>query len=108
MEFVRIASITDIPAGKMMKVNAEGKDILIVNLNGVVYALDNRCPHMGGSLDNGTLEGNTVVCPRHGAQFDVKTGVAMGKAKIGPLKFLTTNVKSYEVRIDGSDVMVGF
>jgi 3-phenylpropionate/trans-cinnamate dioxygenase ferredoxin component len=106
MAFTRIGSTVDVPIGKMKKVNVDNKDILIANVNGVFYALNNRCPHMGGSLADGNLEGDVVTCPRHSSQFNVKTGTAVGKAKIGPLKIMPKDAEMYEVKIDGTDLMV--
>jgi len=107
MEFVRVASTTEVPIGKMKKVNVRGKDVLIVNVNGAHCALNNACPHSGGSLAEGTLNGSVITCPRHGAQFDVKTGEAVGSAKIMFFKVKPKNAESYEIKIDGTTVMVG-
>jgi 3-phenylpropionate/trans-cinnamate dioxygenase ferredoxin subunit len=87
MEFVKVADTSTLPAGKMMMVTASGKEILLANVNGSYYAIANKCTHLGGSLVKGVLDGNVVTCPRHGSQFDVKTGQAVSGAKIGILKF---------------------
>jgi nitrite reductase/ring-hydroxylating ferredoxin subunit len=106
MEFMRVASTAEVPAGKMKKVNVRGKDVLIANVDGVYCALSNTCPHFGGSLADGTLHGNVVTCPRHGAQFDLKTGAAVGKAKVVLFRMMPKNAESYETKVEGTDVMV--
>jgi 3-phenylpropionate/trans-cinnamate dioxygenase ferredoxin subunit len=106
METVRVASTTDVPAGKMKKVNVGGRDILLANINGEYWAINNKCPHLGGSLADGKLEGGAVTCPRHGARFDLKTGEAIGKAKIGPLKITPKNAECYEVNVEGTELIV--
>ena len=106
MQTIRVVSTTDVPAGTMKKVNVNGRDILIANVNGEYCALNNRCPHMGGSLADGRLESGVVTCPRHGSQYDIKTGVAVGRAKMGPLKVMPRNAERYEVKVEGTDVFI--
>jgi 3-phenylpropionate/trans-cinnamate dioxygenase ferredoxin component len=106
MTAIRVASTADLPAGKMKKVNAGGKDILIANVDGVYCALNDKCPHLGGSLSGGTLKGDIVTCPRHGAQFSVRTGEAVGKAKIAFIQTMPHGAEHYEVRVEGVDVIV--
>lgn len=71
---VKVANRDEIPVGKMKHVEVDGKEILIVNVNGKYYAISDRCGHMNTLLSLGSLNGNTVTCPFHGAQFDVTTG----------------------------------
>jgi 3-phenylpropionate/trans-cinnamate dioxygenase ferredoxin subunit len=66
MEFVKAASISEVPAGKMKKVKVGENEVLIANVGGKYYAIGNRCTHAGGSLSEGLLEGNVVTCPKHG------------------------------------------
>lgn len=107
MALKKAISAAEVPAGTMKKVNIDGTILLIANVSGTFYALNNTCPHMGGSLAGGKLEGNIVRCPRHGAQFDVTTGKNVGPAKMAFLKLNVKDVQSYPVKIsDGTDVMV--
>jgi len=71
---VRVAVKSEIEVGKMKKVVLDDNDILIANVNGKYYAVDNTCTHFGGNLSEGVLEGNVVTCPNHRAKFDVTTG----------------------------------
>ncbi len=107
MEFIRAASAAEIVQGAMKKVNVNGKVILLANVGGKFYALNNACPHSGGSLADGKLNGEIIACPKHGAQFDLKTGEAVGKAKIAFFQTMPKNAGCYEVKINGSDVMIG-
>lgn len=107
MEFVKVAETTALPAGKMMKVTANKKEILLANVDGAYYAIANRCTHLGGSLANGRLNGSQVTCPRHTSTFDVKTGKVVHGAKIGPLKFNVRDETKYEVKVDGTSILVG-
>jgi 3-phenylpropionate/trans-cinnamate dioxygenase ferredoxin component len=70
----RVATAADIPPGTAKPFNVSGREILICNVAGTFYAIDDVCTHDGGPLDQGTLEGYRAVCPRHGATFDVRDG----------------------------------
>ena len=73
------------------------KTICIARVNGKYCALDNVCPHQGGPLGMGYVDGNKLVCPWHGWQFDPSTGRADGGSD---------GVAVYEIRIEGDDVLV--
>jgi 3-phenylpropionate/trans-cinnamate dioxygenase ferredoxin component len=107
MEYIKVAETAAVLAGKMLRVQVSGKDILLANLDGVYYAINNRCTHMGGSLADGSLEGGSVRCPRHGACFDIKTGKALGAAKIAFVKMQVKDEETFPVRVDGSAILVG-
>ena len=69
-----VAKLSEIPVGKMKHVKAFDEDILLSNVNGTIYATQNRCGHQNASLARGTLSGHVVTCPLHAATFDVRTG----------------------------------
>lgn len=71
----------------------------IVNIDENYYAIGNVCTHMGGPLDEGTLEGYDVECPWHGSKFDVRTGNVTNPPAQQP-------VASYEVKIEGNDILL--
>jgi nitrite reductase/ring-hydroxylating ferredoxin subunit len=70
----RIASIDQIPVGEGREFVIAGRIIAIFNVDGKYFALDGICPHAGGPLAKGILDGCVVTCPWHGWQFDVSTG----------------------------------
>jgi 3-phenylpropionate/trans-cinnamate dioxygenase ferredoxin subunit len=107
MKYVKVADKTELPANKMILVVAGGKDVLLANVDGSYYAIANKCTHRGGSLAKGTLEGGIVTCPKHGSRFDVKTGKAVGEAKIAFMKIKVKDEESYPVKVDGTSIMVG-
>jgi nitrite reductase/ring-hydroxylating ferredoxin subunit len=96
--FVKMATLQELPPGGAKEVEFEGRVYAIFNVDGEISAIDGICPHQGGPLADGALEGTTVTCPWHGWQFDVRTG----KTPLGP------KIKQavYEVKIEGQDVMV--
>jgi nitrite reductase/ring-hydroxylating ferredoxin subunit len=70
-EFLEAAKVGEIEKGKMKSVELKGIDVLIANVDGRFYAMDDRCGHMSALLSMGKLNGKIVTCPFHYAQFDV-------------------------------------
>jgi nitrite reductase/ring-hydroxylating ferredoxin subunit len=104
--FVKVAETSEIPAGKMKMVKVEEKEILMVNVNGNYYAIANRCTHAGGELSKGSLEGNIVTCPKHGAKFDITTGKVVSGPKVLFMHPKIKDESSYEVKVEGKDVLL--
>ena len=91
-EFVKIGTRADLPPeGEAKEVEVGGRTVCLANLNGTVSAIDNVCLHRGGPLGQGVIEGDKLVCPWHGWQYDPKTGQAVhnpaAKVTVYPLKF---------------------
>jgi len=103
---VKVAETSEIPAGKMKMVKVQEKEILVVNVDGNYYAIANRCTHRGGDLSKGSLNGNIITCPVHGARFDVTTGKTISGPKILLFKSKAEDEPSFEVKIKGKDVML--
>ena len=98
-QFVRVAETSELPPGSAKLVEAGGCSVAVFCLEGAYYALEDRCPHRGGSLSQGMILGSEVSCPWHGARFDIKTGaVQCPPAQQG--------VRSFPVRLSGNDVEV--
>jgi nitrite reductase (NADH) small subunit len=72
---VRVASVVDVPAGEGRVVQAGQHTLALFNVEGRLYAIDNACPHRGGPLGEGDLEGRVVSCPWHAWRWDVTTGL---------------------------------
>jgi nitrite reductase/ring-hydroxylating ferredoxin subunit len=83
MPLIDAAQISEVPPGSMKYVEVQGREILLVNIEGKIYATDNRCGHMNGPLSKGTLQGNVVECPLHHARFDVTTGKTLQEGHLG-------------------------
>lgn len=95
----RVAKRAEIPDGSTRRILVDGVEMLLCSAGGNIYAIEDICTHDGGPLDQGTLEGQTVVCPRHGATFDVRTGEALTLPAVIPLM-------TFPVTIEGDDVYV--
>jgi len=77
--YVEVAKIDEIPPGNMKHVELDGKEIVVSNVNGKFYAMDDRCGHMNARLSNGNINQNIVTCPFHAAKFDISTGKKIGE-----------------------------
>ncbi|HXG80159.1 MAG TPA: non-heme iron oxygenase ferredoxin subunit [Methyloceanibacter sp.] len=73
-EFVKAAQANEIAPGTCRLVVLKGKEIVLFNVGGEFFALDNLCTHEEGPLCEGEIEGYAVTCPWHGAKFDIRTG----------------------------------
>ena len=73
-EYMTVAKLSELSPGSCRSVELKQVGIALFNIEGRIYALDNTCPHAGGPLGEGTLEGETVKCPWHGWKFNVRTG----------------------------------
>jgi len=107
MNFVKAAKTSELTTGNKKKISLDSQEIMLVNLDGTYYALNNKCPHMGGSLADGILEGDQITCPRHGAGFNVKTGKNFRDAKILFAKMKVKDAQSLPVKVEGEDILVG-
>lgn len=102
----KITTIENVSVGESKSFKIGDKEILIANIDGQFYAIDNRCSHMGGDLSKGTLEGDIVICPRHGSRFNVRTGEAVKGPKILIINLKTRNLNSYPLIIQENDILI--
>ena len=107
MRYVKVARADEVAPGGKLKAAAEDKTLLVTNVDGTYYAIDNRCPHMGGSLYDGELKGDTITCPRHKTVFNVKTGAVVTNGRIAFVRFNVTDTKAYPVKAEDGDLFVG-
>ncbi len=99
-EFISVAKVEDLPEGEAHVVEVNGRSVALCHVaGGAIYAIENVCTHDDGPLGEGTLRGDQIECPRHGALFDVTTG----QPKTLPA---VRGVQSFAVRVQGDDVQV--
>jgi NAD(P)H-dependent nitrite reductase small subunit len=96
--FVTVAHVAGVPPGTARTVLVGEREIALFNVGGEFYALDNTCPHQGGPLAEGWIEGRTVTCPWHAWCFKLTDG----KMTLGDY----ASVETFEVRIDGDRVRI--
>ena len=97
--FHNVIDVNELAPGAGKAVEVGGQQIALFNVGGTIYAIGDTCTHMGGTLSDGTLDGTTVTCPLHAAEFDVTTGKNLTPPAPG-------EVPSYKVRIEGNQVQV--
>ena len=101
--FVEVARVEDVPSGTVIVVEVGGHQLALANVEGSFFAVDNGCPHRGGSLGDGSINTQrsewALECPLHGSVFDVRTGEVLNPpAAVG--------VRTYAVEVDGGVVRV--
>lgn len=95
----RVAATSDIPTGEVRIVQCGARSLAVSNVDGTLYAIDNRCTHDNGPLGEGRLRSGRILCPRHGAAFDVRTGRVLSLPAV-------KDVAAYEVTVEGDDVYI--
>ena len=111
-EFKELSKIDELKDGTMKAVTAAGRQILLARVGDNYYAIDNLCPHMKGNLSQGQLEGTVVTCPLHGSQFDISNGQVVRwlrgglMSKVGKALKLSKDLTVYNVKVDGSSILV--
>jgi len=98
-DFIEAIGADQLAPGKMTCLEADGRRILIANVNGVFYATDDTCTHEDASLSRGSLKGELVKCPLHGSRFSVRTGEPIEDPAEEPLR-------CYPVKIEDGMVVV--
>jgi 3-phenylpropionate/trans-cinnamate dioxygenase ferredoxin subunit len=104
-EWTRIAPVAEFPPGSRRVVDLDGERIAVFNLGGSYHAIEDVCSHDGGELSSGELEGHEIVCPRHGASFDIRTGAVTAPPAFEPIATLPVRISEgwVEVRDDRWD-----
>lgn len=96
---VRLSKTSEIPEGQVKTFNVDGERVLVANVQGMFYAVEDRCTHMGYPLYFGSTDGKVITCGFHYAKFDVTTGEVLSPPAREPLK-------TYKVIIEDSNVLV--
>jgi 3-phenylpropionate/trans-cinnamate dioxygenase ferredoxin subunit len=99
--YVTVARVGEIAPGTCKIVRLDDVPVAVFHVDGAYWAIEDVCTHDGGPVAEGTLEGCVVECPRHGARFDIRTGAVVRPPAYAP-------VPTYDVRIEGEDIQVGW
>ena len=100
LEFVEIAPLADLPAGERLFIEVSGRPIVIINLAGKLFAIGDVCSHDNGPVGDGEMEGDEIICPRHGARFDIRSG------KVTSLPAIV-DIPAYPVRVVNGFIELG-
>lgn len=97
--WVNVFALSDLEPGTLKSARLNGTDVVIANVDGELYALEDMCSHEEYPLSDGDLEGKEVECMLHGARFDVCSGKATRLPAVRP-------VKTYDVEVRDGDIYV--
>jgi len=113
LTLVEAGKVSELEDGAMKEASVQGRRFLLVRVGEKYYAADSRCPHMGGNLSRGKLEGTVVTCPRHGSHFDLRDGRVVRWLKgsglisrIGKTLKSPRSLKIYNVEVEGEKVWI--
>jgi 3-phenylpropionate/trans-cinnamate dioxygenase ferredoxin component len=99
-EWIDVGPEGEIAPGAWRLVDVDGTDVAVFNVDGAYYAIEDVCTHDGAPLDQGEIEGKCIVCPRHGATFDVTTGTALTLPAVVPVATFPVRVVDGTIVID--------
>ena len=100
LEFVEIAPVGELPPGERLFVEVAGTLIVIFNIAGQFFSIEDVCSHDDGPVGEGLLEGYNITCPRHGAEFDVRTGKVMQMPAV-------VDIPAYPVQVRDGTLYLG-
>lgn len=100
LEFIAIATLDEIGDGERMIFEVNGRSVALFNIGGSYYAIADVCSHDNGPVGEGEIEGHEIVCPRHGARFDLNSGKALTLPAV-------EDIAAYPVRVEGDQILVG-
>ena len=98
--WIDVAAVYDLTPGNRRVIDVDGVAVAIFNIHGEYFAVKDACTHDGGILSNGELEGDVIVCPRHGARFSIRTGAVMGPPAYEDLETFFVRVSQGKVQIE--------
>jgi nitrite reductase/ring-hydroxylating ferredoxin subunit len=97
--FEKVAEASEVPEGGAKTVTVSGTEVMVAKVEGKLYAIANKCTHVGGPLGKGKLVGSVVTCPWHGSKFDVKTGAVVS----GPAQ---KPEPTFQVKVENSAIWI--
>jgi 3-phenylpropionate/trans-cinnamate dioxygenase ferredoxin component len=99
-DYVGVAQVSDLPNGERLYLTIDELPIVVFNIAGGYFAIADLCSHDDGPLGDGDLDGLEIICPRHGARFDIRTGKVLSLPAI-------VNIPAYPVRIVEEEIQIG-
>jgi len=100
MKYFQITPVETLTSGERLFVELEGRQIMLLNLGGEIHAIGDVCTHDNGELGDGEIEEHEIICPRHGARFDIMTGKVRGLPAV-------VDIPTYPVRISEGVIEIG-
>lgn len=98
-DWIPVCPLSELPHGEHRVVDVDGAQVAVFNLRGELYAIEDVCTHDGGILTGGPVEGDEIVCPRHGARFSIRTGEALAPPAFEPTATFPVRVQDGVVQV---------
>lgn len=98
-DWVKVSEVGELAPGEKKQIDLDGVEVALFNVEGEYFCIEDICTHDGAPLCRGRFFGEEITCPRHGARFSVKTGVALSMPAVEP-------TETYPVKIEGSDIKI--
>jgi 3-phenylpropionate/trans-cinnamate dioxygenase ferredoxin subunit len=100
LDFLTVAEVTELGSGERKLIEIDGKPIVVFNIAGEYFAIDDVCSHDDGPVGEGEVTGTEIECPRHGARFDLRSGKALSLPAV-------VDIPAYPVRVIGNEIQIG-
>ncbi len=100
LEYVAVGTVEELAEGERLFIEIDGQPIVIIRMKNEYYAIADVCSHDDGPVGEGALEGYEIICPRHGARFDIRTGQVLALPAF-------VDIPAYPVRIVGDQIEIG-
>jgi 3-phenylpropionate/trans-cinnamate dioxygenase ferredoxin component len=100
LEYIEIAPLEEVPVGERLFLELDNLPVVLFNVGGTIFAIGDVCTHDNGPLGEGELDDHQVICPRHGARFDIRTGAALTLPAVAPTPV-------YPVRVSDGMIYIG-
>jgi len=98
--YLDVCSIDDLPLGERLFIQLGDVPVVIMNVDGEYFAIEDVCTHDDGPLGKGEIEDNEIICPRHGARFNLRTGAVISLPAV-------MGVKTYPIKIESDRILIG-
>ena len=98
MAFQKVGELRLLPPGSALHVRMGDDAVAVCNVEGTLYAMDGICPHSGGPLGHGALEGHILACPFHAWEFDCRTGACVSSDRL--------QQATYPVKVEDGEILV--
>ena len=98
-DWITVAKVSEFKPGARKVIDVEGSQIVVFNLDGKYFAIEDVCTHDGGQLTGGEVEGDQIICPRHGARFCIRTGSALTAPAYEPTAVFPLRTENGEVQV---------
>lgn len=99
-EWIDVAPASELQAGDRKVVHSEIGPIAVFNLSGELFAIEDVCTHDGGELASGACDGDQIICPRHGARFNIRSGKVLAPPAFEDIETFPTRIENDTVQVD--------